>query len=232
LPLAILPGAADKAVLQAHESVRRTLPSIHGNPRPVEGSFTLNLGKSRLTRYDDVADLKLSVHIGRMQVSDPNLTPSLAKADLPDPSRFSEFYPFIRGVFSQWHRTPFLLEGRHFVTAEQWMMYAKALLFDDHDVAGQIACEVDPAVQKRLGQQVKGFDQGRWDQWKIDIVYRGNFAKFSQNEGAQRQLRNTGDGLLVEANPRDWVWEMVETSTIPPDMRRWSGGEKTYWDLS
>jgi ribA/ribD-fused uncharacterized protein len=86
------------------------------------------------------------------------------------------------------------------------MMYAKALLFDDHDVAGQIACEVDPAVQKRLGQQVKGFDQGRWDQWKIDIVYRGNFAKFSQNEGAQRQLRNTGDGLLVEANPRDWVW--------------------------
>lgn len=132
--------------------------------------------------------------------------PSIGLADLPNPSDFTEFTPFLKGVFSQWHHTPFRLEGREFVTAEQWMMYCKAVLFDDASIAEKIATEVDPAVQKRLGQAVQGFDQAIWDFWKIDIVYRGNMAKFSQNEGARRQLRNTAGTMLVEANPWDWVW--------------------------
>ncbi|NOW44169.1 hypothetical protein FHW96_000296 [Novosphingobium sp. SG751A] len=141
-----------------------------------------------------------------MNAEEPQLMPSLSKTSLPDPLDYSEFVPFIKGVFSQWHHTPFQLDGMRFVTAEQWMMHAKALLFHDLDVAEQIAAEVDPAAQKRLGQQVRGFDQDLWDQWKINIVYRGNLAKFSQNEGAKRQLRTTGNALLVEANPRDWIW--------------------------
>lgn len=126
--------------------------------------------------------------------------------DLPDPAAFEAFIPFIKGVFSQWHHTPFTLDGEPFVTAEQWMMYAKALLFKDAERAQQIAQTDDPALQKRLGQQVEGFDQAEWDRWKIEIVYRGNLAKFSQNAGAARQLHNTGHAMLVEANPRDWIW--------------------------
>jgi ribA/ribD-fused uncharacterized protein len=136
----------------------------------------------------------------------PSDQPPLSISDLPDPANFSEFTPFIKGVFSQWHHTPFRLEKRDFVTAEQWMMYAKATLFGDADAAAMIADNNDPAIQKRLGQAVQGFDQATWDRWKIDIVYRGNIAKFSQNEGALRQLRNTAGALLVEANPRDWIW--------------------------
>ena len=45
-----------------------------------------------------------------------------------------------------------------------------------------------------------------WRRWRIDIVYRGNLAKFSQNDGAARQLKATGGAMLVEANPRDWNW--------------------------
>lgn len=119
---------------------------------------------------------------------------------------FSAFAPFIKGVFGQWHRTPFRLADKDFLTAEQWMMYLKAILFDDADIAKQIAESGDPAVQKRLGQTVRGFDQSVWDRWKIDIVYRGNLAKFSQNDGALRQLSNSGDAMLVEANPHDWIW--------------------------
>lgn len=96
---------------------------------------------------------------------------------------FSAFAPFIKGVFGQWHRTPFRLADKDFLTAEQWMMYLKAILFDDADIAKQIAESGDPAVQKRLGQTVRGFDQSVWDRWKIDIVYHGNLAKFSQNDG-------------------------------------------------
>ena len=132
--------------------------------------------------------------------------PTIGIADLPDPSAFTLFTPFIKGVFSQWHHTPFTLEGETFATAEQWMMFAKASLFGDSDRASQILATPDPAVQKRLGQVVSGFDQAVWDRWKIEIVYSGNVAKFGQNEGAHRQLRNTGSTMLVEANPRDWIW--------------------------
>jgi ribA/ribD-fused uncharacterized protein len=134
------------------------------------------------------------------------LAPAIGGADLPDPLSFETFAPFIKGVFSQWHHTAFSLDGMDFVTGEQWMMYAKARLFKDAERARQITLTDDPGVQKRLGQQVEGFDQAEWDRWKIEIVYRGNLAKFSQNAGAARQLRNTGDAMLVEANPRDWIW--------------------------
>jgi ribA/ribD-fused uncharacterized protein len=127
-------------------------------------------------------------------------------SDLPDPGDFTAFHPFIKGVFSQWHPTPIHIEGRDFGCAEQWMMFGKATLFDDAERGEQIMRTDDPSVQKLLGAQVTGFDNARWDAAKIDIVYRGNLAKFGQNAGALRQLRNTGDAMLVEANPRDWIW--------------------------
>jgi ribA/ribD-fused uncharacterized protein len=132
--------------------------------------------------------------------------PSIHADDLPDPALFETFHPFIKGVFSQWRPTPFELEGHRFVTAEQWMMFAKASLFSDPARAGAILATPDPAEQKRLGQRVTNFDQEVWDLWKVEIVYRGNRAKFTQNEGAARQLRATSPAMLVEANPRDWIW--------------------------
>lgn len=135
-----------------------------------------------------------------------NGNPTIGLNDLPDPSDYEAFYPFIKGVFSQWHQTPFELDGHQFVTAEQWMMYSKAKLFGDEDRALHILNTNDPSLQKRLGSLVTDFDQLQWDKWKIDIVYRGSYAKFSQNKGAARQLKSTGETMLVEANVRDWVW--------------------------
>ena len=132
--------------------------------------------------------------------------PSISEADLPDAAEFRRFHPFIRGVSSQWHRTPFTIEGYSVNTAEQWMMLAKADLFGDALRRSAILATDDPAEQKRLGQQVAGFDQVTWDRWKVDVVFRGNLAKFSQNGGAGRQLKATADAMLVEANPLDWIW--------------------------
>ncbi len=149
----------------------------------------------------------------------------IGEADLPAPEAFDRFHPFIRGVFSQWHRTPFAWGGLDFATAEQWMMFAKAQLFDDGERADQIMATADPAEQKRLGQEVRNFDQDLWDRAKIDIVFRGALAKFEQNPGALRQLRSTAGAMLVEANPRDWIWG-VGLSVDDPDVHRpaaWRG---------
>lgn len=131
---------------------------------------------------------------------------TITEADLPRATAFDRFHPFIKGVFSQWHPVPFIVDGVGFDTAEQWMMFAKARLFADDECARSILATPDPATQKRLGQHVRNFDQATWDAAKINIVNAGNRAKFEQNEGARRQLLSTRGAMLVEANPRDWIW--------------------------
>ncbi|MEL7216796.1 MAG: NADAR family protein [Pseudomonadota bacterium] len=133
-------------------------------------------------------------------------TPTLQESDLPNAEDFESFHPFIKGIFSQWHHTPFEVYGLRFVCAEQYMMAAKASLCRDEAIFDQVMRTDDPAVHKRLGSQIKQFDHEGWNAWRLDIVMTANTAKFAQNAGAARQLRNTAPAMLVEANPRDWNW--------------------------
>lgn len=133
-------------------------------------------------------------------------TPKIKESDLPDPTQFTSFHPFIKGVFSQWHPTQFEISGQTYTCAEQYMMAAKASLFRNANIAEKIMASSDPELQKRLGAQVRGFDEEQWQQRRCEIVYGASLAKFTQNPGALRQLRNTAPAMLVEANPRDWNW--------------------------
>lgn len=149
----------------------------------------------------------------------------LTRDDLPDPAAYGRFHPFLRGVFSQWHPSGFELDGVKVCCAEQWMMLSKARLFDDEARAAAILATEDPAEQKRIGQQVEGFDTTVWNVSKVDIVFRGSLAKFTQNPGAARQLRATEDAMLVEANPRDWIWGcgLSEDDAGISDPTQWRG---------
>ena len=132
--------------------------------------------------------------------------PELRQSELPKAHDYDRFYPFIKGVFSQWHPTPFEWDGLSFNCAEQAMMAGKAALFNDQAAFEKIMQTNDPALQKRLGASVRTFDEATWHRWRVHIVHRANHAKFSQNPGAARQLQGTGPAMLVEANPRDWNW--------------------------
>ncbi|MDJ0641537.1 MAG: NADAR family protein [Erythrobacter sp.] len=133
-------------------------------------------------------------------------SPKLREEDLPEPRDFESFHPFIKGVFSQWHHTPFEIDSIGYVCAEQYMMASKASLCGDEAILDQIMQTEDPALHKRLGSQIRRFDHEAWDRWRFDVVTTANSAKFEQNAGAARQLRNTAPTMLVEANPRDWNW--------------------------
>jgi len=132
--------------------------------------------------------------------------PIMGEGDLPKMDDYTDFHPFIKGVFSQWHPTPFACDGLTFNCAEQYMMAAKASLFEDAAAFATIMQNDDPALQKRLGASVRSFDEAIWHRWRMHIVYAANTAKFEQNKGAARQLHNTAPAMLVEANPRDWNW--------------------------
>lgn len=152
--------------------------------------------------------------------------PLISETDLPAAEDFDSFRPFIKGVFSQWHPTSFEIDGLTLVTAEQWMMFSKARLFGDGNAAEAILATASPDEQKRFGQAVQGFEQETWDRWKVSLVYQGNLAKFTQNAGAARQLKATGQAMLVEANPRDWIWG-VGLAVDDPSVQspsEWKGG--------
>lgn len=92
------------------------------------------------------------------------------------------------------------------MTAEQAMMYFKALLFEDIETAELILEATDPGRQKALGRRVKNFSDTVWDANKYEIVYRINLEKFRQNKGLRRKLFQTGQRKLVEASPVDTIW--------------------------
>lgn len=108
--------------------------------------------------------------------------------------------------FSQWTPSVFEIDGQRYTHAEQYMMAEKARLFDDHEMLERILRSSDPATQKRLGGEVRGFSNDLWHRHRMDIVRAGNMAKFSQSEFLRSALLETGDRVLVEASPRDRIW--------------------------
>jgi ribA/ribD-fused uncharacterized protein len=113
---------------------------------------------------------------------------------------------FWGGIYSQWYPADMVIDYHEYNTCEQYMMHQKALLFNDTEIAEKIMREWDPREQKSLGRQVRNFDRVKWDKYCLSFVFNGNLAKFTQNEDLKNELLATGDRILVEASPEDFIW--------------------------
>lgn len=140
----------------------------------------------------------------------------------------SKFTFFWIGPFSQWAPSKFTLDGIEFNCAEQYMMYQKAIFFGDNTTASKILETSSPKEQKSLGRQVRNFDAERWNRVAKNIVYKGSYAKFSQNPKYKEALLNTKDTLLVEASPYDKIWGIGLTESVAKHIPQseWNG---TNW---
>jgi ribA/ribD-fused uncharacterized protein len=112
---------------------------------------------------------------------------------------------FWGGEYSQWAKSIFTIDGQTFVTAEQYMMYSKAILFGDKKKAELILKTSDAKRQKLLGRQVRNFNFNLWNEKKFDIVVTANVAKFEQNKSMKGKLLSNNK-IIVEASPYDKVW--------------------------
>lgn len=145
---------------------------------------------------------------------------------------------FWNGPFSQWYPSYFKVHNNKigqydygtimFNSAEQYMMFKKATLFEDHNSATLILGTDDPREQKRLGRGVQGFNKEAWEAIARYVVYQGNLEKFSQNTILREALLATGDTLLVEASPYDEIWgiKMSEAEAKITPKGKWRG---TNW---
>lgn len=110
------------------------------------------------------------------------------------------------GYLSNWYRSDFEIDGHCYTTNEQYMMYRKAALFHDPEIAAAICSTSDPEKIKALGRKVYNYDDRIWNGFRQLVVYDGLMAKFSQNNMLKRHLLETGDSLLAECAAGDRVW--------------------------
>ena len=130
-----------------------------------------------------------------------------------------------KSPFSNWYMAGFEVDGIRFNCSEQYMMYGKAKLFNDEEMATKILDAKQPGKQKALGRQVRNFRKERWDENAKSIVYRANEAKFMQNENLLKYLLKTRGTTLVEASPVDRIWGIGLTEDDPRAKNRiqWRG---------
>ncbi|WP_326951795.1 NADAR family protein [Amycolatopsis sp. NBC_01307] len=103
------------------------------------------------------------------------------------------------GCLSQWWPSPFVVDDVRFATAEHYMMWRKAKLFGDDEVAAQVVAAVPPKRAKDLGRRVRRFDEATWVGARREIVVDGNVAKFTQHPDLYLAADDPRTG-----NPRGW----------------------------
>ncbi len=115
--------------------------------------------------------------------------------------------------------------GLQFNCAEQFMMYHKAIAMKDNETASKILQEKQPQAQKALGREVKNYNEEVWNRQRLNVVYLGNYYKYTQNEELLKILLSTKNTLLVEASPFDKIWgiglDSYDARLVSPDM--WPG---------
>mmetsp|Transcript_14276 Transcript_14276/g.30766 ORF Transcript_14276/g.30766 Transcript_14276/m.30766 type:complete len:191 (-) Transcript_14276:137-709(-) len=142
-----------------------------------------------------------------------------------------ELHPNGVGVFSQWYMGSdgvFFVENVKYCCTEQYMMAEKAALFGDNATRDAILKSTSPKEMKALGRRVKPFDDKVWNENSLDIVVRGNVAKFGQNGALRKVLLSTGEKTIVEASPLDTIWGIglgapTEKNTRALNRSQWRG---------
>lgn len=127
--------------------------------------------------------------------------------------------------FSQWYPSCFAIDQVIYPTAEHYMMAEKARLFHDDEALKKILASTSPSQAKKLGREIRNFDQMVWEKYKFDVVVTGNKAKFSQNSVLRKFLLSTDNRIIVEASPVDDIWGIGLAKNDPDasDPRKWKG---------
>lgn len=118
------------------------------------------------------------------------------------------------GFLSNWAHSPFKItysnkDIRSFHNMEQYIMYMKALLFHDFEMASHIYETSNPKTVKALGRKVRNFKEEIWNLHLNVIIDNGLEAKFTQNQSMYIQLLS-GEcrtaTQFAEASPYDRKW--------------------------
>ena len=177
--------------------------------------FTVPSAENRSIGFATADDLGITVS-DPGQHTDPNKTPGFVF--------FWHEYEE-NGCFSQWYPADMIIEGIKYVNCEQYMMAKKALAMNDLSYYAIIMHETDPQKIKDYGGEVRNFVFEIWDACNEEILFNGNYAKFSQNPILKQKLLATGNSILVEASPYDPIYGIKMKASDPDatNPNKWKG---------
>lgn len=135
------------------------------------------------------------------------------------------------GFLSNWYKQDLVIKDKTFKCVEQYMMWSKAVMMGDFEIAGKILSISGPKKMKALGREVKNFNQVLWDENKYEIVREAIISKVKTEELKEVLLSEEAvafiknGGTFVEASPLDKIWGIGMTDDNPDvyDQSKWKG---------
>ena len=129
------------------------------------------------------------------------------------------------GYLSNWYLSDFSVDGIQYSSMEQYMMYQKAVLFKDMEIAEQILATDNVGKIKALGRAVKNYEEMLWNGMRQIIVYRGLLQKFDESAALKDKLLATRNSILAECAVQDKIWgtglSMKDERRL--DLKEWQG---------
>jgi len=118
-------------------------------------------------------------------------------------------------------------------TSEKTIMLCKAALMKDRNIYNKIMKLENPKEIKHLGQQVKPFNDEKWNEHICQIAVECVYQKFSKgSEKIKQCLKNTNSAIIAEAayNDKNWGIGMgvYDNISIPAN---WRGTNILGWAL-
>ena len=107
---------------------------------------------------------------------------------------------------------------------EKAIMAYKALLMNDIETFNKIIRSFNPFETKKLGREVKNWNQQLWDDNIEEIAFQVVFQKFSKIEEFRDFLLKTKNDIIVEASPYDKIWGVgLPIKYVTYDITKWKG---------
>ena len=106
-------------------------------------------------------------------------------------------------VFSNFYPSQVTVDSKTYPTVEHYFQSCK---FNDEKHKEKIRTAATPARAKELGRTRATPLRDDWEEIKVDVLYEGLLAKFTQHEDLKKILLDTGNAHLVEDSPTDAFW--------------------------
>ena len=165
------------------------------------------------------------------------------------------FFFNLTSPFSNFHPSKFTYKEYTVISNEQFMMFSKAKTFGDELTATKIISVNEEGLAKKfltneltrenilqnsqncsewnklmmsikkLGREVKNYDEQVWNSKRVKIVLFGAREKFNQNEDLKNILLATGNSIMVEASKYDKIWGigLCEEDAKKTSPKNWQG---------
>jgi ribA/ribD-fused uncharacterized protein len=113
-------------------------------------------------------------------------------------------------------------------SVEHYFQAMKAKEFKDEEVLEKIVKAKSAKAAKALGKKVKKFEKEVWDSKKDEIMRVGIRTKFVQHPELRKQLLETGERMIGEADARNTYWGIgtSQTSDKAQHPDKWRGQNK------